>query len=41
MKKALLCALVVFCFAAYHSDAQIQWDAAKFMPLSEVEPGMK
>lgn len=40
MKKALLCALVVFCFAAYHSDAQIQWDAAKFMPLSEVEPGM-
>lgn len=41
MKKALLCALVVFCFAVYHSDAQIQWDAAKFMPLSEVEPGMK
>ena len=41
MKKALLCALVVFCFAAYHSHAQIQWDAAKFMPLSEVEPGMK
>lgn len=40
MKKALLCALVVFCFAGYHSDAQIEWDAAKFMPLSEVEPGM-
>ena len=41
MRKALLCALVVFCFAAYHSDAQIQWDAEKFMPLSEVKPGMR
>ena len=40
MKKALLCALVVFCLAACHGYAQIQWNAEKFMPLSEVEPGM-
>lgn len=41
MKKLLLCALVVFCLAAPHSYAQIAWDAEKFMPLSEVKPGMK
>lgn len=41
MRKALLCALMVFCLAACQGYAQIQWDAAKFMPLSEVEPGMK
>ena len=41
MKKALLCAFVVLCFTAYHSDAQIQWDAEKFVPLSEVKKGMK
>ncbi len=40
MKKILLCALVVFCLAAFHGYAQIKWDAEKFMPLSEVEPGM-
>ena len=41
MKKALLCALVIFCLAAYHSYAQIEWDAEKFMPLSEVKQGMR
>ena len=41
MKKTLLCALIVFCLTAYHSYAQIQWDAEKFMPLSEVKKGMK
>ena len=41
MKKALLCALVVFCLAVPHSYSQIEWDAEKFMPLSEVKPGMK
>ena len=41
MKKALLCTLVVFCLTAYHSYAEIQWDAEKFMPLSEVKKGMK
>ena len=40
MRKALLCAFMVFCLAACHGYAQIQWDAAKFMSLSEVEPGM-
>ena len=41
MKKALLCALVVFCLIASQGYAQIKWDAEKFVPLSEVEPGMK
>jgi len=41
VKKVLLCALVVFCLAVPHSYSQIQWDAEKFMPLSEVKPGMK
>jgi hypothetical protein len=42
VKKVWLCALIiVFCFAAYHSHAQIKWDAEKFMPLSDVKPGMQ
>ena len=41
MKKVWICALIVFCLVVYHSDAQIKWDAEKFMPLSEVKPGMK
>lgn len=41
MKKTLLCALVILCLATYHSYAQIEWDAEKFMPLSEVKRGMK
>ena len=41
MKKACLFALVVFCFTVYQVQAQIKWDAAKFMPLSEVKIGMK
>jgi hypothetical protein len=41
VKKALLCALVVFCLVACHSYAQIEWDAEKFIPLSEVKRGMK
>lgn len=40
MKKALLCALIVFCLIAPYGFAQIEWDAEKFMPLSEVKPGM-
>ncbi len=40
MKKILLCAFVIFCLAAYQSHAQIEWDAEKFMPLSEVKRGM-
>ncbi len=41
MGKILLCALIVFYLAAPHSYSQIEWDAEKFMPLSEVKPGMK
>ena len=41
MKKVLLCALIVFCLTAYHSYAQIKWDTEKFMPLSDVKPGMQ
>ncbi len=41
MGKILLCALIVFYLAAPHSYSQIKWDAEKFMPLSEVKPGMK
>ncbi len=41
MKKTLLCTLMIFCLAAYHGYAQIEWDAEKFMPLSEVKRGMK
>ena len=41
MKKTVLCALVIFCLAAYQSYAQIKWDAEKFMPLSKVKRGMK
>ncbi|MCY3722371.1 MAG: hypothetical protein OXG97_09145 [Candidatus Poribacteria bacterium] len=40
MKKSLLCALVICCLATYQSYAQIEWDAEKFMPLSEVKKGM-
>lgn len=41
MGKILLCALIVFYLAVPHSYSQIEWDAEKFMPLSEVKPGMK
>ena len=41
MKKAWVCTLIVFCLTTYYSHAQIKWDAEKFMPLSEVEIGMK
>ena len=41
MKRVYLFACVVFCFTVYHVQAQIAWDAERFMPLSEVKPGMK
>lgn len=40
MKKILLCALAVFYLIAFNANAQIEWDANEFMPLSEVEIGM-
>ncbi len=42
VKKATwLCALVMLAFTALHGDADLKWDAEKFMPLSEVEIGME
>lgn len=41
MRKAFLFIFVTFCLTVCHAHAQIQWDAAQFMPLSEVKPGMK
>lgn len=41
MKKVFLCALVVFCFAALSTNAQIEWDVEKFMPVSDIKAGMK
>lgn len=41
MKKVFLCAIVVFCLAALNTDAQIEWDVKKFMPVSEIKSGMK
>lgn len=42
VKKATwLCAIVLAGFTALHAYAEMKWDAAKFMPLSEVKIGMK
>ena len=41
MRKVLLFIFATSCLTVYHAHAQIRWDAAKFMPLSEVKPGMK
>lgn len=39
MKKAFLFSCVILCLTVCYAHAQIKWDAAKFMPLSEVKPG--
>ena len=41
MKKVWLCILILFCLTAYHTYAEIKWDAEKFMPLADVKQGMK
>ncbi|MCZ6680892.1 MAG: hypothetical protein O7E52_27000 [Candidatus Poribacteria bacterium] len=42
MRKACLLFLITaFCLAALQTNAQIKWDASKFMPLSEIKPGMR
>ncbi len=41
MKKILLCVFAVFCLIALNVNAQIEWDADEFMPLSEVKIGME
>lgn len=41
MKKILFCVFAVFCLIVLNANAQIEWDADEFMPLSEVKIGMK
>ncbi|MDE0505118.1 MAG: hypothetical protein OXI86_13650, partial [Candidatus Poribacteria bacterium] len=41
MKKVCFFGLIAFCLMTLESYGQIKWDLAKFMPLSEVKPGMK
>ena len=42
MKKAcFLLVISTLCCVALQGSAQIKWDASKFMPLSEIEHGMK
>ncbi len=41
MRKTFLFFFATFCLTVCSAHAQIKWDAAKFMPLSEVKPGMK
>ncbi|MBI1922853.1 hypothetical protein HYR99_01245 [Candidatus Poribacteria bacterium] len=42
MKKAcFLITISIFCWVGLQVSAGIKWDPAKFMPLSEIKPGMK
>ncbi len=41
VKKVWLCAVVMLCLGGLRGYAEIKWDAEKFMPLSEVTPGMR
>ena len=42
MKKIFFVLIISFlCLIAFQADAQIKWDSSKFMPLSEIAPGMK
>ncbi len=40
MKKVWLFGIITFCLMTLEANGQIKWDPAKFMPLSEVKPGM-
>ena len=40
MKKVWLFGIISFCVMILEANGQIKWDPAKFMPLSEVQPGM-
>ncbi len=40
MKKVWLIGIITFCLMVLDANAQIKWDSSKFMPLSEVKPGM-
>ena len=42
MKKSCFVLIIsLLCLVALQADAQVKWDSSKFMPLSEVAPGMK
>ena len=42
MKKSCSVLMISFlCLIAFQAGAQIKWDSSKFMPLSEIAPGMK
>ena len=41
MKKAWFFGVIVLCLITFQANGQIKWDPAKFMPLSEIELGMK
>ena len=41
IRKTFLFIFLIFCITVCYAHAQIKCDAAKFMPLSEVKPGMK
>ena len=42
MKKSCFVLLISFlCLIAVQAGAEIKWDSSKFMPLSEIAPGMK
>lgn len=40
MKKVWLFGIITFCLMALEANGQIKWDPMKFMPLSEIKPGM-
>ena len=40
MKRVWLFGIIAFCLMSLRATGQIKWDPAKFMPLSEVKPGM-
>ena len=40
MKKVWLFGIISFCVMILEANGQIKWDPAKFMPLSEIKPGM-
>ena len=40
MKKVWLFGIITFCLMSLEANGQIKWDSSKFMPLSEVKPGM-
>jgi hypothetical protein len=40
LKKVWLFGIITFCLMTLEANGQIKWDPMKFMPLSEIKPGM-